>query len=115
MTTLAEQLGIDDGDWMGWAACRDIPFDPQFHPMFDGYEAGGTAERKAVDSLCYTCPVQKICGEYAMSRKEEGVWGGVYWTPAGRPDPVKNSHKTDEEWASLGRLFEKRIKPVGNP
>lgn len=111
--SVAEQLGIDPErmEWQDWAACKGTPIEGEAHPFFDGYEKGDASFCRAIDSLCNSCPVQRICGEYAQDQREEGMWGGVYWTATGRVDAKKNSHKTDEDWKNLAKVYGRRMKP----
>lgn len=112
---LAEQLSINTQDmsWWDWAACRGLFNDDQSedddkdegHPFFEKYESDAS-EAKAIDSLCSTCPVQKICGNYGHQNKLEGVWGGVYQNGRGGVDRKRNEHKTDAEWKKLKEIFD---------
>jgi hypothetical protein len=44
-----------------------------------------------------SCPVQAKCLATAVSNKEWGVWGGVYFED-GKISRQFNKHKTNEEW-----------------
>ncbi|MGH0053631.1 MAG: WhiB family transcriptional regulator [Sphaerochaetaceae bacterium] len=96
-------LGIDETEfsWNALAACRDMmPESAETDWFFNAYESKPEVA-KAADGLCMSCPVQRICAEYAVTHKEEGLWGGVYWNAQGRVDVTKNAHKTDEVWEQL--------------
>ncbi len=58
-----------DVTWRTKAACHGL--DPQiFYPETD-------EEAEAAKAVCDVCPVQTLCLEYALARREkEGVWGG---------------------------------------
>lgn len=86
--------------WESLAACRGWPL----NYFFDWYEEDEEL-RSYVDERCYTCPVQQECGLFAKRNKKEGVWGGVYWTSAGKIDQAKNSHKTNENWNYIQSVF----------
>lgn len=47
-----------------------------------------------------SCPVIKMCYNYAIKNNEHGVWGGVYLN-SGSVDKTKNIHKTKEIWKRL--------------
>ncbi len=55
--------------WRDKAACHGL--DPQtFYPETD-------EEAEEAKAVCGVCPVQTLCLEYALVRREkEGVWGG---------------------------------------
>lgn len=99
--------GKSDVTWKDVGAC--VNFDMAAYkaignPFFEGYEADEFVA-KAIDEMCNKCPVQKMCGEYARDNKEEGVWGGIYWTSRGTVDTNKNSHKTKRDWERLRGIF----------
>lgn len=104
---LARDLGIDPEDmtWEDWAACRGAGWDAFFvnDDERPGYET--TSIAKAVDSMCFSCPVQYACGQYGMQNRLEGVWGGVYLSPRGKPDRKRNEHKSESDWKRLKEVF----------
>jgi hypothetical protein len=55
---------------------------------------------KNIDEACLSCPVIKMCYDYAIKNNEHGVWGGVYLN-SGSVDKTKNTHKTKEIWKKL--------------
>ena len=55
---------------MTGAVCAESWVDPD---MFFDETAAGVANAKA---LCARCPVSDVCLSYAMSVKEQGIWGG---------------------------------------
>jgi WhiB family transcriptional regulator, redox-sensing transcriptional regulator len=58
-----------DDDWRERAACRGL--DPDlFYP-----ERG--ADPKPAQRICADCPVREECLDYAMERREIGIWGGT--------------------------------------
>ena len=64
--------------------------------FFDKYENNPDL-RPAVDELCSVCPVRKQCLAFGVSRKESGVWGGVY-LDQGKISREFNNHKKNAEW-----------------
>lgn len=111
---LADDLGIDPEDmhWKDWAACRDMSWDFFFTSSNQdpeeenkpGYEDPAIAQ--SVDQLCFSCPVQKACGQYGMNNRLEGVWGGVYLDQRGKVDKKRNTHKTAADWKKLREMFD---------
>jgi len=112
MSGMIEMLGLDEDtvSWQDLASCRGIVSVTYgeggektiFDPMFDAYENDSLpyAIRNAVDELCLSCPVQKICYDYGVSNGEPGVWGGVYLAN-GKTDKSRNDHKTKETWKRI--------------
>lgn len=99
MSSLLDELGIDpeDFEWQDLALCQGIEIKtPEDHPLFDAYE-NDIETAKAQDEMCLVCPVIKQCF-MAGAKGEFGVWGGVYWNGAGKPDKNKNAHKSEETW-----------------
>lgn len=96
-------LGVDRSEfsWKDIGACRNMnPTSPDDDWFFDMYETNKDVA-KTVDQICMSCPVQQICGNHARNNKLEGVWGGVYWTPSGKPDAARNNHKTADDWKAI--------------
>lgn len=56
--------------------------------------------RKDVDGFCQLCPVQPQCLATGVSRKESGVWGGVY-LDNGKISREFNSHKDKQDWFAV--------------
>lgn len=57
------------------AACKGIDNPDIFHPHHE------TAKREEAVELCFSCPVQQACFDYAMERERKygsigGTWGG---------------------------------------
>jgi hypothetical protein len=110
--SILDALGISEEEvtWHDLAACRNIvevAYDENgersvFDPMFDSYEndTAPFSVRKAVDELCLSCPVQKICYDDGVANGEPGVWGGVYLTN-GKHDRTRNEHKTKAVWKRI--------------
>lgn len=112
ITGLLDFLGVDEDQfsWHNLALCRNTgEFDPLGEEergdlFFDTYESDPISA-KAVDAMCASCPVRSECGNFAEETRQWGVWGGVYWDGAGRPDLDRNSHKTLEDWKEAARYF----------
>jgi hypothetical protein len=112
MSEILEKLGLDEDNvaWQDLAACKNIVSVSEsesgekkiFDPMFDSYENDSApyAVRNAIDELCLSCPVQKICYDYGTRNGEPGVWGGVYLSN-GKADRSRNDHKNKETWKRL--------------
>jgi hypothetical protein len=79
--------------WKEDAPCLDLDTDI----FFDKYEEV-IDTRYMVDALCNGCPVARECLAVAVSNKEWGVWGGVYFED-GKISREFNSHKTKADWA----------------
>ena len=110
---LLEQLSIDPEamSWEDWASCRGFVGTPlaegseeTSHPFFEGYEADHS-QAKAIDQLCFSCPVQQACGSYGHQNRLEGVWGGVYLDSRGSVDRKRNEHKNDSDWKRIKEIF----------
>lgn len=114
MRNIETELGVSlsEFNWEDLAACKGLglPVEGQeFVPaeddwFFDAYEAN-TNIRRAADDICMSCPVQRICHGIGQKYRQEGLWGGIYLNAQGKPDPVRNNHKTDETWKRLQRAL----------
>lgn len=94
------------GQWTELAACSGADGDL----FFDKYAVGTPDQRRAVDELCYSCPVIRQCKQYRDRFKAEGVHAGVYWRPGtsaapAEPHSTLNDHKTDQDWQLLHELI----------
>lgn len=101
-SSLFDELGIDpeDFEWGALGLCKNMPITSSTDDVFfDRYESD-TQTAIATDQICLHCPVLASCF-WAGQNGEYGVWGGVYWNGAGKPDKNKNSHKTDEVWDEI--------------
>ena len=67
--------------------------------FFDNYEED-LEKRKEIDSLCIGCRNLQRCSAMAVSKKETGVWGGIYFID-GKISPEFNSHKTNDDWYKI--------------
>jgi hypothetical protein len=65
--------------------------------FFDTYEED-IDSRQLIDKICRECPVRKMCFAAAVSQKNTGVWGGVYFDQ-GDISREFNKHKTRQDWA----------------
>lgn len=79
--------------WKDDAPCRDL----NTNLFFDEYEEKPDV-RYMVDALCMQCPLARKCLAVAVSNKEWGVWGGVYFED-GKISREFNNHKTKADWA----------------
>lgn len=80
-------------DWKYEGLC--VGYDTNL--FFDKYEENEKL-RPAIDKLCSTCPVAKICFAVGVSNKEWGVWGGIY-LENGKISKEFGSHRSKEDWA----------------
>lgn len=81
--------------WSERAKCIDI----DTNLFFDTYELDqGIATN--VDLLCSMCPIQRECLTLGVSRKEWGVWGGIYLEDGDISEEF-NRHKTSKDWEEL--------------
>jgi hypothetical protein len=81
--------------WKDNGAC----FDSDTNLFFDKYEDNENL-RTSIDSLCRSCPVQKICFANGVSGKEWGVWGGIY-LENGEISREFSRHRTKEQWGEM--------------
>jgi len=104
--SLIDDLGLDPDnfDWQDLASCRGMDTN-WFYDTYENDEVAATA----ADQICYNCPVITACGLQALEAKEEGLWGGVYWTSSGKPDKSRNKHKTEEEWKWLEQKLGRKL------
>jgi hypothetical protein len=79
--------------WKDDAPCRDL----NTNLFFDEYEEV-VDTRYMVDALCMRCPMAKQCLAVAVSNREWGVWGGVYFED-GKISREFNNHKSKADWA----------------
>lgn len=95
--SLLDELNLDpdDVEWRDLSLCQNM----EREDFYDNYEAD-VEIAKAIDQACIVCPVIKECF-FAGSQGEWGVWGGVYWNGAGKPDKARNAHKTQEVWDKI--------------
>lgn len=97
MSTSLTALGIDEESftWRDLILCKGM----DVNLFFDYYEASESVA-KTIDEMCLSCPVLKQCLEDGIENKEHGVHGGVYLSN-GKPDTLKNRHKTQDIWKQL--------------
>lgn len=58
--------------WKKDARCRHMNPD-----IFFGPEKGGPFDVRPALDVCALCPVREECLEYALERRDPGVWGGT--------------------------------------
>lgn len=97
MLDILRELGLDGEDvtWQDLALCQGM----ETEWFYDQYERDNEVA-KATDEACLRCPVMAQCF-LAGSEGQYGVWGGVFWNGAGKPDKNKNSHKDEETWNTI--------------
>lgn len=70
---------------------------------FNDYEAsvdGDAVLAHEVDAECTSCKMQRNCLAFAVTHKEWGVWGGVYFED-GKISKRLNQHKNNEDWFAV--------------
>lgn len=82
-------------DWKDDGAC--VGQDTEL--FFDAYEEDLDV-REIVDRVCFSCPVKRDCLAYGGTKKEYGVWGGLYLIQ-GKISPEFNNHRTKESLFEL--------------
>jgi hypothetical protein len=85
---------MQDNSWKDKASCLG----EDTNDFFDTYEED-VESRSLIDQVCQQCPVRKICFANAVSNKETGVWGGVYFEQ-GDISREFNRHKTKQDWGN---------------
>lgn len=85
----------DVDDWVDFALCQGMPTDR----FYERYESNPRLAQ-AMDEMCLSCPVQKICLQQGIENNEFGLWGGVFLV-YGKPSTERNSHKTKEVWDQI--------------
>nr|WP_081005097.1 WhiB family transcriptional regulator [Rhodococcus rhodochrous] len=64
-------------DWLHRARCKFFGIEIFFAPDKETPGEKARRERRARDT-CAACPVQEICREHVLTRREQhGVWGGL--------------------------------------
>jgi len=112
--SLIDLLGIDPDSfrWQDLAACAGMApkkaGDKNY--FYEAYEEDIVIAQN-VDEVCKACPVIAACAQTAYNNKEEGVWGGVYWNSRGKPDEIRNRHKTKDDWKWLEQTTGLTLKP----
>lgn len=96
--SILSDLGLDPETlkWQDLAACNNM--DPNL--FYDRYEEDEIIA-KQIDEVCLRCPVMAACAKAGQTNKEEGVWGGIYWNGSGKPDKIRNKHKSVETWQRI--------------
>lgn len=102
--SLLEELGLDEQtlSWHQLALCSGRTTNTEgmsLNWFFDDYEADEELA-KAMDEVCLACPVMKDCLMDAFDMKDTGLRGGIYLNK-GKPDKMRNIHKTPEVWARI--------------
>jgi Transcription factor WhiB len=82
-------------DWAKDANCVGL----DTNLFFDLYEED-RATAHDTDQVCMSCIKQRECLALGVSRKEWGVWGGIYLED-GDIGEEYNTHKTSEDWEKL--------------
>lgn len=104
--SILDRIGVDPErfDWKQLGLCKGISMhlnDPETDDtFFDAYESNPEVAAMT-DDMCLHCPVMKQCAMEGQSKKRVGVWGGIYWNGAGKPDKDRNAHKTKEVWDAI--------------
>lgn len=102
--SLLELLGLDEAtlSWHQLAFCKGM----SLNWFYEGYEDDEELA-KAMDEICLSCPVMNECLMEATDNKDFGLRGAIYLNN-GKPDKMRNQHKTPEVWARI----QERLKYV---
>jgi len=72
---MQREINYNDVDWMA-ARCRGISTDLFF--LEEEFLRARGLEFELVRSVCFSCPIQRQCLEWAFASNERyGMWGGV--------------------------------------
>lgn len=95
--SLLDELGLDQQtlSWHQLAFCKNM----ELNWFYNDYVAD-TELAKAMDEVCLSCPVMKECLFDANAMKDSGLRGGIY-LDEGKPDKLRNAHKTPEVWERI--------------
>lgn len=95
--TISQSLStmVYNTKWSEDAACLGL----DTNLFFDNYEEDKVLA-SITDGLCSTCPIQRECLTLGVSRKEWGVWGGIY-LEEGEISEEFNQHKASQDWSDL--------------
>lgn len=85
--------------WKDEANCKH--FDTNL--FFEKYEEN-EGLRRGVENTCFTCPVQRTCFAVGVSKKEWGVWGGVY-LENGKVSREFNNHRSKKDWGQVWKIL----------
>jgi len=91
-------------EWADGAACVGL----RTNLFFDDYEEN-VFTATAVDTLCGQCIKQRECLALGVSRREWGVWGGIYLEDGLISDEF-NAHKSSEDWEQLWLTLTTQMK-----
>jgi len=72
VSTVFEVHAIRSETWRNEAACRRHPIGWWFPD-----NGGDHAETRRARVICSNCPVREDCLAHALSRNEDGIWGGL--------------------------------------
>lgn len=67
----------EDMSWLEEAACKGKPTSMFFPERPTPEATSPMTEIKAALAICATCSVIQPCLDYALERKEPGIWGGT--------------------------------------
>lgn len=101
---LAPELELPEEEWEETDGDEERIKRSIWYYYFEGYESEPELAT-LVDGICKSCPVIKECFTYGTTTGQTGVHGGVYLN-RGNIDPIRNAHKTEEEWAELMELVQ---------
>lgn len=95
--SLLDELGLDEStlSWHQLAFCKGMELSWFYEDYEDDVEIA-----KSVDEICLSCPVMKDCLMDGTDNKDYGVRGGIYLNN-GKPDKMRNEHKTEEVWERI--------------
>ena len=95
--SLLDEMGLDEAtlSWHQLAHCDGMDLG-WFYKDYEEDEQMAIA----MDEVCLACPVMRECFFDAADMKDYGLRGGVF-LDNGKPDKLRNAHKTEEVWARI--------------
>lgn len=95
--SLLDELGLEESrlSWDDLASCKGMDSSLFFKQYEDDPQIA-----KAMDEVCLNCPVMANCFFEEANLKGWGLRGGIY-LDQGKPDKMRNAHKTPEVWARI--------------
>jgi WhiB family redox-sensing transcriptional regulator len=99
--------------WHEQAACHDMDSGLFYSP--EGERGPRKARReRAAKAVCATCPVQELCGAYAIATREPyGTWGGVSEGERRELLPLIDPGQALRDYRAALRAWERQVHERG--
>lgn len=91
-------LMIEEMLWLEEAACKGKPTSMFFPERPTNGVTSPLAEIKAALAICGECQVVKPCLDYAMERKEPGIWGATTENERRKMKSMKRRERAAKGW-----------------